>query len=259
MSEQVENEEQLELPTEPAQPEVDPKLAELQSKYERLAGLEPYVNEAGGVDALVNYARLGSRVSTDPALMEALRSALAPKAPEPEPEEEIYDPEVKTVNDKFTAKMRELEERNARLESELSTISIERYREKVGEHMEKVLGVFKDDKDLFEEAKTALDRALSSASQTQLQELHRPDGVKTMKMMLIDQYEKLFEKRNRVPEPTEASVLSKATDSRQQTRASLPANTVGVRSGTKITPQITQKIMEEVSAKLGKDPKALWN
>jgi hypothetical protein len=83
-------------------------------------------------------------------------------------------------------------------------------------------------------------------------------------MMLIDQQEKLYERRlaqaaKKTTEPTEAPVLSKATDARHSTRAALPANTVSVRSGQKLTPQMTREIMETVTAKMGKDPKSFWN
>ncbi len=83
-------------------------------------------------------------------------------------------------------------------------------------------------------------------------------GEKTLKMMLVDQYEKLASSPRKTTEAPEPSTV-KSTDPRHTTRAALPANTVGVKSGVKITPQVTREIMETVTAKLGKDPKSFWN
>jgi hypothetical protein len=255
MSEETE---QLEIPgTEPETPAVDPKFVELQAKYDRIAGLERYVEALGSTDALVELATIGNQVRQNPTIQEAIKQALGQK-PAPEPELEIYDPEIKALNDRLDPALKALQEQNARLESQLNEITVERYREKVSSHMGDVLKPFASHPELLREATETLNSALKSASQDQLEALHQPSGVKTMKMMIVDQIEKLGDVK-RVSEPTEASILSKATDARPTTRAALPANTVGVKSGTKITPRITQDILEQVTAKLGKDPKTFWN
>lgn len=257
MSEETQTEEQLELQA-PEEPTADAKLSELQAKYDRISGLERYVDALGSTDALVELATIGNQVRQNPSVQEAIKQALGQK-PAPEPELEIYDPEIKALNDRLDPAIQALKEQNARLESQLNEITVERYREKVSGHMEGVLKPFAAHPELLKEATDTLQSALKSASQDQLEALHQPSGAKTMKMMIVDQIEKLVNVKQKSSEPSEASLMSKATDARPTTRAALPANTVGVKSGTKITPRITQEIMEQVAAKLGKDPRTYFN
>lgn len=256
--EETQVDEQLELPTETETPEVDPKFAELQAKYDKIASLERYVDALGSPDALVELATIGNQVRQNPTIQEAIKQALGQK-PAPEPEPEIYDPEIKALNDRLDPALKALQEQNARLESQLNEINVERYREKVSSHMGDVLKPFANHPELLKEATETLNSALKSASQDQLEALHQPSGAKTMKMMIVDQIEKLVDAKQKVSESTETSILSKATDARPTTRAALPANTVGVKSGTKITPRTVQGILEDVTARLGKDPKTYWN
>jgi hypothetical protein len=263
-------EEQLELngteqETTQETPAVDPKMVELQSKYERLSSLEQYVDALGGAEKLSELASLGYQIRNNPDLVAVIQNHLSgkPAAPEPEPVD-FYDPEVKALHERVDPKLDALERRNAELEARLIRAETVQYKENVTVNIEKVLEKFKDDDELFREAHDQLTKAMSSASPQQLEQLGSEAGVKTLKMMLIDQQEKLYERRlaqaaKKTTEPTEAPVLSKATDARHSTRAALPANTVSVRSGQKLTPQMTREIMETVTAKMGKDPKSFWN
>jgi hypothetical protein len=243
---------------ENATEETAPEVNEYQSKYERLAALERYVDALGSTDKLIELATVGHRVNTDPTLRTAIEQALNPKKEEA-PEPELYDPEVKTVYQEFDPKIRALQEELSQARAQVSELATERYRETVATRMETVLKGFEHDPALLKEAKETLDKALGSASPQQLEQLHQPGGEKTLKMMLVDQYEKMATAPKKNVEPPVALESLKATDARHVTRAALPANTVGVKSGVKITSQTTREILEQVTAKLGKDPKSFWN
>lgn len=252
--------------TTEAAPEVDTKLVELQGRYERLAPLEGYV-EALGADKVTELASLGYQVRQNPELVQLINDHLSGKSRSAAPAEpespEFYDPEVKALNDRVNPEIEQLKRMNADLQERVLRAETTQFKENVTSNISKVLEKFKDDDELFKESHDALTKAMNSASPAQLEQLGTEQGIKTLKMMLIDQHEKFYERKlaakPKAAEPTEASVLSKATDARHQTRAALPANTVSVKSGMKITPQTTREIMEQVTAKFGKDPKSFWN
>jgi len=233
---------------------------EFQSKYERLAGLERYVDALGGVEKLIEVATTGYRLGNDPQFVEQLKQSWMPTTPtEAPPEDEYYDPEVKAVHGKFAPEIAELKSYTKKLESKVTELESERYRETVSTRMESVLSSFKDDPALLKEATETLNSALASASPQQLEALNRPGGDKTLKMMLIDQYEKLATAPRKSVEAEAPPVLPKATDPRHVTRAALPANTVGVPSGQRVTNTTVQRILEDVTRKVtGKDPAVFW-
>lgn len=233
---------------------------EFQSKYEKLAGLERYVDALGGVDKLIEVATTGYRLNNDPGFVEQLKQAWMPTTPTETPtEEEYYDPEVKSVHGKFAPEIERLKSYTQQLEAKVTGLESERYRETVSARMETVLSSFKDDPGLLKEATETLNSALASATAQQLEALNRPGGDKTLKMMLIDQYEKLATTPRKSVEAETPPVLPKATDPRHVTRAALPANTVGVPSGQKVTNTTVQRILEDVTRKVtGKDPAVFW-
>lgn len=233
---------------------------EYQAKYEKLAGLERYVEALGGVDKLIEVATTGYRLGNDPQFVEQLKQSWMPTTPtEKDPEEEFYDPEVKAIHSKLAPEIEELKAYAKRMESKVTELESERYRETVSTRMESVLSSFKDSPELLKEATKTLNDALANATPQQLEALNKPGGDKTLKMMLIDQYEKLATAPRKSVEAETPPVLPKATDPRHVTRAALPANTVGVPSGQKITNTTTQRILEDVTRKLtGKDPAVYW-
>lgn len=237
-------------------PEPTPEVNEYQSKYERLAALERYVDALGSADKLIELATVGHRVNTDPNLKSAIENALNPRKEEA-PEPELYDPEVKTVYAELNPQIRQLQEELERTRSQLGTLSTERYRETVERRMEGVLKPFAGNKEMLDRAKTTLDKALANASPQQLEQLHNPGGEKTLEMMLVDVYRDMALNKRNVDPQVDPDTL-KATDARHVTRAALPANTVSVAPG-KPSAQKTREILEQVTARLGKDPKSFWN
>lgn len=252
--------EDTETPVETAevQPETPTEVNEYQEKYERLASLERYVEALGGADKLIEVATTGYRLQNDPQFVEQLKASWMPQTPAADPAEEYYDPEVKTLSGRLTPEVEQIKAYTKQLEQKVVALESEQYREKVSARMETVLSSFKDNPELFKEATKVLNESLGSATPQQLEALNRPGGEKTLKMMLIDQYEKLASAPRKSVEAEAPPVLPKATDPRHVTRAALPANTVSVPSG-KVTNNTVQRILEDVTRKAtGKDPAVFW-
>ena len=239
--------------------EVTPEPTEdYKERFEKIAALERYVDALGGVDKLIEVATTGYRLSNDPQFVEQLKASWLPKTPDPEPTEEFYDPEVKTLSGKLTPEVEALKQHNAMLEAKVTELEAVRYRETVSTRMETVLENFKQDPALLKEATETLNSAIANATPQQLAALNQPGGEKTLKMMLVDQYEKLALAPKKSVEAEAPPVLPKATDPKHVTRAALPANTVNVPAG-KHTNAAVQRILEDVTRKVtGKDPAVFW-
>lgn len=256
-----------EAPQEEAAP-----VNEFQEKYERLASLERYVDALGSPDALIELAQAGHQFRTDPLIQAALQAARE-KPVEQEPEPEIYDPEVKALKGRYDPVIQQLQEQNAQLQERLNRAEVSGLKTVVEKNVEDALSRFKDDKGLFDQAKTEIDRAVAGLEQrasrgdrdaiSQLESLGGPGGSKTLRMMTIDVYDKLVDKKlanpvNGVKPGATDGLLAKATDARQTTRAALPANTVAIKPGVKITAEITRQALERATELAGRDPDKLW-
>lgn len=254
-------------------PEVVTPVNEYQEKYERLAALERYVDALGSPDALIELAQAGHQFRTDPQIQAALQAAKE-KPAETEPEMEFYDPEVKTLKSQYDPVINELKAQNAQLQERLNRTEVASLKTVVEGNVEAALASFKDDPDLLKQARAEIERAVTGLEQraqrgdqgaiAQLESLGGPGGSKTFRMMTLDTYDKLVEKKlanpvnNVKPEATTA-LLSKATDARHTTRAALPASSVAVKPGVKITAEITRQILERATEMAGKDPNKLWS
>jgi len=255
--------------TEPVA-EVAAPVNEYQEKYERLAALERYVDAVGGTDALIELASAGHRYQNDPQIQSILRAAAEPPAP---PEEEIYDPEVKALKGRYDPIINDLRQQNADLQSRLSKAEVNSLKTVLTSNVEAALSTFKDDPDLFKQAAAEIDRAVSHAERLaangdrnaigQLEQLSGPGGAKTLKMMTIDLYEKFVEKKlsgaNNVKPGATDGLLQKATDARHTTRAALPADTVAIRPGAKVTSNLTREVLEKITERVtGKSASQIW-
>lgn len=259
--------------TEEAAPVETAPVNEYQEKYERLAALERYVDALGSPDALIELAQAGHQFRTDPQIQAALQAARE-KPAETEPEMEFYDPEVKSLKSQYDPVINELKAQNAQLQERLNRTEVSGLRSVIGGNIDTALERFKDDPDLSKEAKTEIQRAVTSLEQraqrgdqgaiAQLESLGGPGGSKTFRMMALDTYDKWVEKKlagqtDNVKSEATNALLSKATDARHTTRAALPASSVAVKPGVKITAEITRQILERATEMAGKDPNKLWS
>ena len=246
----------------------DKYINELHTKVNKLKGLEQYVDAVGDADSLIELASLGHNVRSNPSLYEALQNALNGKAPaQSEPEEEIYDPEVKMVN----AKIAEQNQIIRDLQNRLNQTEVVGLKASLGENVAQALTTFESDPDLLEEAKGEIQRAVKGlekaaangdrSAQQQLSQLAAPGGSKTLRMMTLDIYDKYVEKRlaTNTDRPDGEAMRSKATDARHVTRAGLPTDVVAVKSGVKVTSQLVDEVMAKITAQKGKDPNAFWS
>lgn len=259
--------------TEEAAPQETAPVNEYQEKYERLAALERYVDALGSPDALIELAQAGHQFRTDPQIQAALQAARE-KPAETEPEMEFYDPEVKSLKSQYDPVIQRLEAQNAQLQERLNRTEVSGLRSVIGGNIDTALERFKDDPDLSKEAKTEIQRAVAGLEQRasrgdqdaikQLESLGGPGGSKTFRMMALDTYDKWVEKKlagqtDNVKSEATNALLSKATDARHTTRAALPASSVAVKPGVKITAEITRQILERATEMAGKDPNKLWS
>jgi hypothetical protein len=251
--------EDTETPVETTEVQPEP-VNEYQEKYERLAPLERYVEALGGADKLVELATTGYRLGNDPQFVDELKRLWTPATPieAKEPEDEFYDPEVKTLSSRVTPELEALNQRNAMLEAKVTELESVRYRETVSTRMESVLKNFEQDPALLKEATETLNKAIGNATPQQLAALNQPGGENTLEMMLVQQYKKLALAPRKTVEAEAPPVSPKATDPKHVTRAALPANTVNVPAG-KHTNATVQRILEDVTRKVtGKDPAVFW-
>lgn len=259
--------------TEEAAPQETAPVNEYQEKYERLAALERYVDALGSPDALIELAQAGHQFRTDPQIQAALQAAKE-KPVEQEPETEFYDPEVKTLKSQYDPIISELRAQNAQLQERLNRAEVTGLKSVVEGNVETALASFKDDPDLLKQARAEIERAVTGLEQraargdqgaiAQLESLGGPGGSKTFRMMTLDTYDKLVEKKlsgqvNNIKPGATDGLLTKATDARHTTRAALPASSVAVKPGVKVTAEITRQILERATEMAGKDPNKLWS
>lgn len=128
-----------ELPAEVA--EVAAPTNEFQEKYERLAMLERYVDAVGGPEALIELARAGHSYQNDPQIQAVLRAATEKP---PEPEEEIYDPEVKALKGRYDPIIQNLQQQNADLQSRLTKAEVSSLKTVLTGNVEAALSTFKE-------------------------------------------------------------------------------------------------------------------
>jgi hypothetical protein len=241
--------------------EVAPEVAEMQAKLEKLSSLERYVDALGGADSLIELASYGHQVRNNPTVQDFIRSGGRAPEKEPEPEEEYYDPEVKALNAKYSTELEQLKAQNASLQSRLDQTEVSGLKSHLTNNMEAALGRFKDDPEHLEMAKREIEQSVAQleraakagdpAAIAQLRSLGSEGGVTVLKMMTTDTFERSVEKRLAAAKKNDNSaVLDKATDGKVTTRPPLPATTVSIKPGTKITSQMTRKF--------GKDPNTFW-
>jgi hypothetical protein len=259
--------------TEEAAPQETAPVNEYQEKYERLAALERYVDALGSPDALIELAQAGHQFRTDPQIQAALQAARE-KPVEKEPEMEFYDPEVKSLKSQYDPQISELKAQNAQLQERLNRTEVASLKSVVEENVKSALSKFEGDPELSTQARTEIERAIASLEQrasqgdrnaiAQLESLGGPGGAKTFRMMTIETYDKLVDKKlagqvNNTKTSVTDGLLNKATDARHTTRAALPTSSVALKPGVKVTAEITRQILERATEMAGKDPNKLWS
>lgn len=251
----------------------DSYIGEINQRLSKVKTLEPYLDAVGGSDALVELASLGHQIKSNPTLQQALNDALQGKAPgkAPEPEDDIYDPEIKAVRDRFKSQIEEQAEVIRDLQQRLSRTEVHSLKGSLTENMESALERFRSDPELMEEAKSAILQSIETVEKAaangdrsaahQLDQLSGPNGSRTLRMMTLDIYDKLVDKRaagQASQKPNGEAIRSKATDDRAGVRSSVPSEKIEVKSGVKVTSQLARQVLEQVTRNFGKDPKAIW-
>ena len=256
------DEEQTETVVEATEPEVqaepNPELSALQAKYDRLAGLERYVDALGSADALVELASYGHQMRTNPP------AQAAPPQATPD-EEEFYDPEVKALQGKLTPELQRIQQENTELHARLAKAEVAALAPRLERNIESAMDFFKGDAELqasaIKEIQEALKQTQAAAERgdkqaiATIESLSSPAGTRTLKMMAVDTYEKYVE---RMAKRSAEAPTIKATDERHTNRAAMPPNKVTVPAG-RVTTEVTLDVLRRVSEKLGKDPNTLFN
>lgn len=249
----------------------DRYIGELHEKALLYKPLEQYVSAVGG-DEIARLASVGQQIENSPhkqAIIDLMNGVTPEKATEPE--EEIFDPEIKALNEKFSPEIEALQHANVDLTNRLNKAEAVGRVSGLTKNMEIALAKFDGNDALLQEAMTEMKRAVSSletaaangdkSSIEKLNNLAGDEGERTLRMMSIDIYEKyvaekLGEQANR---PNGTAILGKATDARTVTRSALPTDTVVVKTGGRITSKTVEDVMAKVAQKMGKDPGTLFN
>jgi len=253
----------------------DRHITELYEKYNKLKDLDKYVEAVGGTDRLVELAGLGNQVETDPVLREALnnaRNGVTAPPPAPEPEEEIFDPEVKAVHAKFSDIIAQQGKVIEDLQSRLNETEAVSLKSSLSTNIEAALSMFADDKEALSAAQAEISRAVAQTEKAaasgdrsaalQLKQIAAPGGARTLEMMTLDIYKdyvaRKLESANATPKPDGETML-RATDPKNTNRSSPTAPVVAVRTGGPVTSQTVDALMADITRKLGKDPDKLWS
>jgi len=248
----------------------DRYIGELHEKATKFKPLEQYV-DAVGADELTRLAGIGNQIETNPQLKQALQDAVNGVTPKvEEPEEEIFDPEIKALRSRYDGRIEEQESVIRSLTDRLNKTEAATMTSSLSENVEKALSTFKDDDELYGEAQVEIKRAVADLEQRssngeesarlQLAQLGQKNGSKTLQMLTIDTLMKLSDKRleNGTNQPNGEVMLSKATDARATTRAAMPTDTIAIKSGAKVTSKLVNEVMQQAARKLGKDPSRLF-
>jgi hypothetical protein len=250
----------------------DRYIGELHEKAVRFKSLEQYVDAVGG-DELARLAGIGNQIETNPQLKQVLQDALngvVQKTPVIEEEEEIFDPEIKAIRNRYDSELDEQKLVIRDLQSRLNQTEAISLTGSLTENMEAALSTFSDDPESLEAAQIELKQAVSQletaakngnrSAASQMQDLGGDKGTKTMEMMTIDIYKKYVAKKLELAsnQPNGEIMLSKATDAKSTTRSPLPSDTIAIKPG-RVTSELVDQVMQKVARKMGKDPATLFN
>ena len=252
----------------------DSYIGKLNEKMSKFKPLEQYVEVAGG-EEIARLAGIGHQIESNPQLKQALQDAINGKpaqaqAEDDDDDDEIFDPEIKAIRNRYDAKIEELSTQNRDLMSRLNQTEAKSFRGSMEENMATALTVFKDDDELFAEAQSEITRAVDSletaakngdrAAAKQLDDLGRKNGARTLRMMTIDIYDRLVERKleRNTNLPNGEAIRKKATDTPATTRSSMPSDSIVVEPGRKVNSALVREVMEAATRKLGKDPNTLF-
>lgn len=252
-------------------------ISELNEQLKTFKPLAQYVGAVGG-DEIVRLAGVASQMETNPELRQLVsdfHKGIKPAAPvvETELETEIFDPDLKLVRDESNTRSAEQDTVIRGLSERLQVAEANGLKVSLTENMDSALAMYADDAELLGEAKDEIKRTVAGLEQAstngdreafvKLQQIAGPEGATTLRMMTIaisDKYHaKKLEAATNNQTPNGADMLSsKATDSRNSTRAALPNNAIAIPSGAKVTTELVTSVMEQVARRLGKDPHELF-
>ena len=239
--------------------------------------LEQYVDAVGGADALADLASIGHQIRSNPELAELVSNHLngtpQPKADVP-PEEEIYDPELKMVDERYKAQLAEQTQTIRDLTARLNRAEVQAASGALEKNVESALALFSEDEDAKGEALSTINATISRLQESarngdrqaaqQLESLSNAQGVETLNMMTAGIYRKSMQRQleearaSANAQPNGEAMRSKSTDAPSDSRASLETDTIAVVPGAKLNPTLAQDVLRKAAIKHGKDPDKLF-
>ena len=253
------------------------KLANQVKELEPIANL---VKVAGGPDALMELATIGSRIENTPGLKDVVLQAIQAGRYEPpqlgaqngqeEAEEEWIDPDVKTVRDAMRAEMAELKQELASLREVAGSADLRSSERLVQENIEKVLEEFRGDPEAFAEASErinqAYERSYAAAQRGDAQQaalikqLASGDGVGVLEAVTLPVYKKhaakLVAAQNTSPD-TNVANLSRSTDERNTNPTRPGAPQLPPRPNGMVNSAYVTKVLEAAARNAGIDPRTM--
>lgn len=257
----------------------DRHASELANRVKSMEPIENLVKLAGGPDALVQYAQLGSRVQQVPGLMEVVQSAIQNGRVElpqvvqngQSEDDEWLDPDVKKVRDAMLERFTSLEQKYSELERMASGADVRSKEQRVKENIEKVLSQFDGDpeahteasKTIMERYKAALDAA-ERGDKTQahlIDQLAATDGVGVLEYITMPIFKKYAAKlvgaSNAQTAEAAGGVARRSTDERTVNPSRPGDPPLPKPPKGRVTDGSVQRILEEVARRKGIDPRLL--
>lgn len=240
----------------------DSHIGELHAKVNGYKPLDQYIQAAGGAEELIALAIEGSN---------ARQTAATPPAPNPDtPEEpEIYDPEIKAINEKYQARLASQDAVINEMQKQLTVTSAAAVKGSLTENIGTALADFSSSPELSKKAEEAIMGAVETSERLaksgdgnaarNLEQLAGPDGIKALRMMTADIYREMaLAGKSTTETESEVETKSPATDAPSGTRSMLGTDGVTVNAGTRVTANTVREIMEQVAEKRGLNPSKLF-
>ena len=239
----------------------DRYIGELHAKTNAYKPLEPFIQAVGSVDDFIELAILGDKVRREQSAQPA-----APAEPEQQ-DSEIYDPEIKALDERYRRELAARDKQLASMQQQLTIASTNASKGALTENIGSALEEFSAFPELEAKARDAImgaveasERLVKSGDGTaakNLEQLADPQkGPQAIRMVLADIYREMAlaaaAPRKEQDLSKDETKIPRSTDAPSGVRSMLGADDVSVAPGTRVTANTIREIMEAVAKKRGK-------
>ena len=241
----------------------DSYIGELHTKVNTYKPLDQYIQAAGSAEELIQLAIEGSQ-----ARQNATQQPTQ-KTPAQE-EQEIYDPEIKAINEKYEQRFASQEALLRSMQTQLTSTSASAVKGALTENIGTALSDFSAFPELETKAREVimgavevserLAKAGNTSAAQNLEQLADPQkGPAALQMMLSGMYREMaLAGRQATNDESNGKAKSRSTDAPSGMRSMLDVDDVTVEAGTRVSANTVREVMEQLAVKWGKDPRTLF-